>query len=154
MRPFDAHDLTLPPEAVANGVYPFDAQLSEARRYLASRGITEVRARSAAARYGARADRRPEVAELLRDRHARRQLLRRGRAVRGRHDPAGTVVETARIEPHLLSEHTFVLGRFRFARGEVMQTRVGRNTTPLRSFSERGDVLSPNYRFEFVLRLG
>ena len=57
MRPFDAHDLTLPPEAVANGVYPFDAQLSEARRYLASRGITEVRALYGTARPAPRSTR-------------------------------------------------------------------------------------------------
>jgi len=44
-------------------------------------------------------------------------------------------------------------GPFRFARGEVRQDRIGRNTTRLRSFSKAGDVLAPNYRFTFLLRL-
>lgn len=105
-------------------------------------------------------------------------------------DTKGTVVETARIEPHLLSEHTFVLerlsprvlspemlvtsgvengndpdadtivravvggtGRFAHVSGQVVQTRIGRNTTALRSFAGAGVVLSPNYRYEFELRL-
>ncbi len=105
-------------------------------------------------------------------------------------DVNGTVIETARSEPHMLSEHTFVLdllrpdnlspemlitkglqngndpdverlvravvggtGRFAHASGEVLVTRLGRNTTPLRSFSNMGNVMSPNYRFEFDLRL-
>ena len=106
-------------------------------------------------------------------------------------DTNGTVIETARSEPHMLSEHTFVLdllrpdnlspemlitkglqngndpdvervvravvggtGRFAHASGEVVVTRLGRNTSPLRSFSNMGNVMSPNYRFEFDLRLG
>lgn len=44
-------------------------------------------------------------------------------------------------------------GRFRHARGQVVQTRVGRNTSMLRSFSNLGNVASPNYRFEFELKL-
>lgn len=44
-------------------------------------------------------------------------------------------------------------GPFRFARGQVHQARIGRNTTRLRSFSKLGDVLAPNYRFTFTLRL-
>ena len=105
-------------------------------------------------------------------------------------DSAGTEIDRARREPHLLSEHTFVLGsfgaktlspemlitsgvengndpddetiiraviggtgRFRHASGQVVQTRVGRNTSILRSFSQLGNVASPNYRFEFELRL-
>lgn len=44
-------------------------------------------------------------------------------------------------------------GPFRFARGEVRQDRIGRNTTGLRSFSQAGDVFSPNYRFTFTLKL-
>lgn len=44
-------------------------------------------------------------------------------------------------------------GPFRFARGQVRQDRIGRNTTRLRSFSKAGDVLAPNYRFTFTLRL-
>ncbi len=105
-------------------------------------------------------------------------------------DVNGTTVDTARSEPHMLSEHTFVLdllrpdnlspemlitkglqngndpdaervvravvggtGRFAHASGEVLVTRLGRNTTPLRSFSNMGNVMSPNYRFEFDLRI-
>ncbi len=44
-------------------------------------------------------------------------------------------------------------GPFRFARGQVRQDRIGRNTTGLRSFSKAADVLAPNYRFTFTLRL-
>lgn len=44
-------------------------------------------------------------------------------------------------------------GRFAHVSGEVVQTRIGRNTTALRSFAGAGVVLSPNYRFEFELRL-
>lgn len=114
--------------------------------------------------------------------------------INGRREPyvdtKGTVVDSARTAPHLLSEHTFVLGRLtpatlapetlvtsgvengndpdaetivravtggtgRFAHvsGQVVQTRVGRNTTALRSFAGAGEVLSPNYRFEFELKL-
>lgn len=106
-------------------------------------------------------------------------------------DSRGTVIDGPRREPHLLSEHTFVLelfgpttlspemlvtsgvengndpdadtvvramlggtGRFRHASGEVTQKRLGRNTSPLRSFATRGDVMAPNYRFEFDVRLG
>lgn len=106
-------------------------------------------------------------------------------------DVRGTVIETARTEPHMLSEHTFVLGvlsptnispellitsglengnnpdeesmvraviggtrRFAHASGEVVVTRIGRNTSLLRSFADKGDVMSPNYRYEFDLKLG
>ncbi len=106
-------------------------------------------------------------------------------------DARGTEIEVARREPHLLSDHSFVLGifgpdslspemlqtsgvengndmdrdavvravtggtgRFRHASGQVVQTRLGRNSTILRSFAKRGDVYSPNYRFEFELKLG
>ena len=105
-------------------------------------------------------------------------------------DSSGTVVETRRLEPHLLSEHTFLLGvlgpnnlspetlitsgvengndpdietvtraviggtgRFAHASGQVVQTRLGRNTTALRSFSNKGDVKAPNYRLVFDLKL-
>ena len=105
-------------------------------------------------------------------------------------DPSGTVVETRRLEPHLLSEHTFLFGmlqpnnlspetlitsgvengndpdietvtravvggtgRFAHASGQVVQTRLGRNTTVLRSFANKGDVKAPNYRLVFDLRL-
>ncbi|MEZ5514025.1 MAG: hypothetical protein R3F58_09175 [Steroidobacteraceae bacterium] len=105
-------------------------------------------------------------------------------------DPNGTVVDTPRLEPHMLSEHTFVFGNFgpdslspdmlitsgvengndpdietvtravtggtgRFAHvsGQVVHTRLGRNTTNLRSFSHKGEVKSPNYRATFDLRL-
>jgi hypothetical protein len=105
-------------------------------------------------------------------------------------DSRGTEIEGPRREPHLLSDHTFVLGifgpkslspemlqtsgvengndpdtdvvvravtggtgRFRHASGQVTQTRVGRNTSVLRSFAKMGNVMSPNYRFEFELRL-
>ena len=105
-------------------------------------------------------------------------------------DSRGTEIEGPRREPHLLSDHTFVLGifgpkslspetlitsgvengndpdadvvvravtggtgRFRHARGEVTQTRVGRNTTVLRSFAKMANVMSPNYRFVFELQL-
>ncbi|MBB6227909.1 hypothetical protein [Polymorphobacter multimanifer] len=44
-------------------------------------------------------------------------------------------------------------GPFRFARGSCRQDRIGRNTSPLRSFSNLGDVMSPNYRFTFDLLL-
>jgi hypothetical protein len=44
-------------------------------------------------------------------------------------------------------------GPFRFARGQVRQDRIGRNTSALRSFSNLGDVMSPNYRFTFDLTL-
>lgn len=106
-------------------------------------------------------------------------------------DTRGTVVETARTEPHLLSEHNYVFGRFagdnlspemlvssgvedgndvdrevlvraitggtgrfRFATGQVVESRLGRNTTVLRSFSNFPGAYSPNYRFDFELKLG
>jgi hypothetical protein len=104
-------------------------------------------------------------------------------------DSKGTVIESPRIEPRLLSEQTFVFGRFdaahlspemlitsgtengadadadkvtravtggtgRFAhaRGEVVQERIGRNTSTLRSLSKVG-VGAPNFRFTFDLRV-
>jgi hypothetical protein len=105
-------------------------------------------------------------------------------------DTRGTVVETTRTEPHLLSEHNYVFGRFgpdnltpemlissgaddgndpekevlvraitggtgrfRFASGQVVERLIGRNTTVLRSFSNFANAYSPNYRFEFELKL-
>jgi len=105
-------------------------------------------------------------------------------------DARGTVVETARTAPHLLSTQSFFLGAFsprtlsppmlvvkgvengndpddepivravaggtgpfRFARGEVRQERIGRNSTVLRTFSKFRDVFAPNYRFHFRLKL-
>lgn len=105
-------------------------------------------------------------------------------------DTNDTVIETARREPYLLSDHTFVFGRFdegnlspdmlmtsgtegrsdpdaeavvravtggtgRFAhaRGQVVQTRLGRNTSTMRSLASIGAIKAPNYRFEFDLRL-
>jgi len=105
-------------------------------------------------------------------------------------DTRGTAVEGPRTEPHLLSEHNYVFGRFgpkdlspemlissgvedgndpdnevvvraitggtgrfRFASGQVVERRLGRNTTLLRSFSSFPDAYSPNYRFEFELKL-
>jgi hypothetical protein len=44
-------------------------------------------------------------------------------------------------------------GPFRFARGEVRQQRIGRNTTALRTFSSYANVFAPNYRFHFRLTL-
>jgi hypothetical protein len=120
--------------------------------------------------------------------------LSRGWAIINGHaeykDTRGTVVERARTEPHLLTEHNYVFGRmtgdnltpemlissgaddgndpekevlvraitggtgrFRFARGQVIERRVGRNTTVLRSFSNFPNAYSPNYRFEFELKL-
>jgi hypothetical protein len=114
--------------------------------------------------------------------------------INGNREPArdtrGTVVETARTEPHLLSEHNYVFGRFspnnltpemlissgaddgndpekevlvraitggtgrfKFARGQVVERLVGRNTTLLRSFSNFPNAYAPNYRFEFELKL-
>ncbi len=35
--------VTLPPQAVANAGFPYDAKLADARSFLASRGITSVR---------------------------------------------------------------------------------------------------------------
>jgi hypothetical protein len=106
-------------------------------------------------------------------------------------DTRGTVIETARTEPHLLSEHNYVFGRFgpdnlspemlissgvedgndvdkevlvraitggtgrfRFVTGQVVESRIGRNTTTLRSFSNFPGAFSPNYRFDFELKLG
>jgi hypothetical protein len=105
-------------------------------------------------------------------------------------DTRGTTVETRRTEPHLLTEHNYVFGRFgpdslspemlissgtedgddvdrevmvraitggtgrfRFARGQVEERRLGRNTTTLRSFSNFPNAFSPNYRFTFELKL-
>lgn len=114
--------------------------------------------------------------------------------INGNREPArdtrGTVVETARTEPHLLSEHNYVFGRFssdnltpemlissgaddgndpekevlvraitggtgrfKFARGQVVERLVGRNTTVLRSFSNFPNAYAPNYRFEFEVKL-
>jgi hypothetical protein len=103
-------------------------------------------------------------------------------------DTRGTAVEGRRTAPHLLSTHSFFLGRFgpdslspesiitsgvengddadaevvfravtggtgrfRFARGQVQQIRLGRNTTTLRTFSQFAQVFAPNYRFVFDL---
>jgi hypothetical protein len=44
-------------------------------------------------------------------------------------------------------------GPFRFARGEVRQERIGRNTTALRTFSSYANVFAPNYRLHFRIRL-
>jgi hypothetical protein len=105
-------------------------------------------------------------------------------------DTRGTPIDLPRTEPHLLSTHNIVLGRFRpdnltppmlvtggvengnnpddetiiravkggtgpfrFARGEVRQQRIGRNTTLLRTFSSFRDVHAPNFRLTFSLRL-
>ena len=105
-------------------------------------------------------------------------------------DTKGTVVDTKRTEPHLLTEHNSVFGRmtsdnltpemlissgaddgndpekevlvraitggtgrFKFARGQVIERLVGRNTTTLRSFSNFPNAFSPNYRFEFEVKL-
>lgn len=114
--------------------------------------------------------------------------------INGNREPArdtrGTVVEMARTEPHLLSEHNYVFGRFspdnltpemiissgaddgndpekevlvraitggtgrfKYARGQVVERLVGRNTTLLRSFSNFPNAFAPNYRFEFELKL-
>lgn len=43
MRPADDLTLTLPPTAVANRADPLATRLADARRFLAARGITEVR---------------------------------------------------------------------------------------------------------------
>jgi hypothetical protein len=105
-------------------------------------------------------------------------------------DSNGTPIDTARVEPYLLSDHTFAFGLFddpalspdllttsgtegrrdpdaeavvraitggtgRFARatGQVTQSRVGRNTSTLRSLAKLGAVSAPNYRFEFDVKL-
>jgi hypothetical protein len=105
-------------------------------------------------------------------------------------DTRGTVVETPRTVPHLLSTQNLFLGAFtpdtltppmlvvagvengndpdnepvmravkggtgpfRFARGEVRQERIGRNTTALRTFSTYAEVYAPNYRFHFKIKL-
>ena len=44
-------------------------------------------------------------------------------------------------------------GRFAHVSGEVIQTRVGRNTSTLRSLAKLGAVSAPNYRFEFALKI-
>lgn len=43
MQARESHDLTLPPQAVVNDDYPYDGKIAAARRFLAERGITEVR---------------------------------------------------------------------------------------------------------------
>ncbi len=105
-------------------------------------------------------------------------------------DSQGTVVETKRTEPHLLTEHNYVFGRmtadnltpemlissgaddgndpdrevlvraitggtgrFKYARGQVVERILGRNTTILRSFAHLGKAYCPNYRFEFEVKL-
>lgn len=105
-------------------------------------------------------------------------------------DDKGTVVETKRTEPHLLTEHNYVFGRmtgdnltpemlissgaddgndpekevlvraitggtgrFKYARGQVVERILGRNTTILRSFAHMGKAYCPNYRFEFEVKL-
>ncbi|MFN3590753.1 MAG: hypothetical protein ACK4MX_05995 [Thermaurantiacus sp.] len=114
--------------------------------------------------------------------------------INGNREPArdtrGTIVETRRTEPHLLTDHNYVLGRFasdnlapemlisngmddgddpdrevlvraitggtgrfRFATGQVVERRLGRNTSVLRSFSQFPEAYAPNYRFEFELKL-
>lgn len=106
-------------------------------------------------------------------------------------DTRGTIIDPARTEPHLLTDHNYVFGRmtpdnltpemlvsngmddgndpekevlvraitggtgrFRFATGQVVERIIGRNTSVLRSFSKFGNAYSPNYRFEFELKLG
>ena len=44
-------------------------------------------------------------------------------------------------------------GRFRFARGQVVERLVGRNTTLLRKFGNSPNGYAPNYRFEFEVEL-
>lgn len=44
-------------------------------------------------------------------------------------------------------------GRFKFARGQVVERILGRNTTVLRSFSNFPNAFSPNYRFEFEVKI-
>ena len=105
-------------------------------------------------------------------------------------DTLGTVIETKRTEPHLLTTQNYVFGRmtsdnlmpemlvsngaddgddavrmvqaraitggtgrFKFARGQVVERMLGRNTSVLRSFSNFPNAFAPNYRFEFELRL-
>ena len=105
-------------------------------------------------------------------------------------DSNGTAIDSARVEPYLLADHTFAFGnydtdnlspellvtsgtegrrdpdaeaairavtggtgRFANATGQVTQTRVGRNTSTLRSLAKLGAVSAPNYRFEFDLKL-
>ncbi len=43
-------------------------------------------------------------------------------------------------------------GPFRFARGQVTQERIGRNTTLLRTFSSFREVHAPNFRLTFDFR--
>ncbi len=43
MRAYQPHDLLLPPDVVANAASPYEARIDAARRFLAARGITEVR---------------------------------------------------------------------------------------------------------------
>lgn len=43
MHPLDDAGVTLPPQAVANAGFPYDDRLAAARRFLASRGIREIR---------------------------------------------------------------------------------------------------------------
>jgi len=44
-------------------------------------------------------------------------------------------------------------GRFKYARGQVVERILGRNTTILRSFAHLGKAYCPNYRFEFEVKL-
>jgi hypothetical protein len=44
MRAREPFELMLPPQSVANPAFAFERQLAAARRFLASRGIHEVRA--------------------------------------------------------------------------------------------------------------
>jgi hypothetical protein len=43
MRTYDDHALFLPPEAIANHAFAHQDRIDAARRFLAARGITEVR---------------------------------------------------------------------------------------------------------------
>jgi hypothetical protein len=43
MRTYDSNPLRLPPEAVANPAFRHQDRIDAARRFLAARGITEVR---------------------------------------------------------------------------------------------------------------
>lgn len=56
-------------------------------------------------------------------------------------------------DEHIVRAITGGTGPFRFARGEVRQDRIGRNTTLLRTFSSFREVYAPNYRFTFTMSL-